>query len=70
MKLSAGELERVKTRVDEKVEFILSSNVYSELSEGEKADKKLQLTEKFLDKEFDRINNKADTLPPPPPVVH
>lgn len=58
------ELQAVQDRVEAKVHFILSSAVYNNLSEDEINEKRLKLTEKFLDAEFDKAS--AAQLPPPP----
>lgn len=58
------ELQAVRKRVETKVDFILGSDVYNNLSVHEIALKRLELTEKFLDAEFDKAT--AKRLPPPP----
>ena len=50
--------------METKVDFILGSDVYNNLSVHEIALKRLELTEKFLDAEFDKAI--AKRLPPPP----
>jgi hypothetical protein len=58
MTLTTWELESVKSKVIQKVSFILSNDVYNNLTEQEKEEKRLALTEKFLDQEFDKANDK------------
>jgi hypothetical protein len=64
MPIENVELQAVRKRVETKVDFILASDVYNNLSVQEIALKRLELTEKFLDAEFDKAT--AKKLPPPP----
>jgi hypothetical protein len=64
MPIENVELQAVRKRVETKVDFILASDVYNNLSVQEIALKRLELTEKFLDAEFDKAT--AKRLPPPP----
>jgi hypothetical protein len=64
MPIENVELQAVRKQVETKVDFILASDVYNNLSVQEIALKRLELTEKFLDAEFDKAT--AKRLPPPP----
>lgn len=69
MTLTNSELESVRTKVDQKVSFILSSPVYNNLSEEELENKRIQLTEKYLEAEFDKCADRPIPKPPKPDAV-